>query len=124
VDGPVSLEEVGLEEDLEPVSGQAFDRVVDGEDVDPLAVLDVRTFGNRDDVAESDSEVVSDDSVHPNFFVGHGVVAQNDAHGLLALLSLELETKTINYYLWYEKDILCESYLIICFLFQVFLSIS
>jgi hypothetical protein len=73
--------------------------------VDPLAVLDVRTFGNRDDVAESDS----DDSVHPNFFVGHGVVAQNDAHGLLALLSLELETKTINYYLWYEKDILCVS---------------
>ncbi len=109
MDGPVSLEEVGLEEDLEPVSGQAFDRVVDGEDVDPLAVLDVRTFGNRDDVTESDSEVVSDDSVHPNFFVRHGVVAQNDAHGLLALLSLELETKTINYYLWCEKDILCGS---------------
>jgi hypothetical protein len=37
--------------------------------VDPLAVLDVRTFGNRDDVAESDSEVVSDDSVHSDFFV-------------------------------------------------------
>jgi len=69
VDGSVGLEEVGLEEDLEPVSGHSFDRVVDGEDVDPLAVLDVRTFGNGDDVTESDSEVVSDDSVHSDFVV-------------------------------------------------------
>ena len=69
VNGSISFQEVRLEEDLEPVSGHSFDRVVDGEDVDPLAVLDVRTFGNGDDVTESDSEVVSDDSVHSDFVV-------------------------------------------------------
>lgn len=41
VNGPVCLQEVRLEEDLEEVPGQALHGVVDGKDMDPLAVLDV-----------------------------------------------------------------------------------
>jgi len=89
VDGPVCLEEVGLQEHLEPVAGQALNGVVDGQDVDPLAVLDVRALGDGDDVAETNSEVVSDDPVHADLLVGDGVVAQDDADRFLPLLSLE-----------------------------------
>ena len=92
VDGSIGLQEVGLQEDLEPVSGQAFDGVIDGQNMDPLPVLDVRTFRDRDDVAETNSKVVSDDSVHSDLLVGDGVVAQNDADGLLALLALQQDS--------------------------------
>ena len=40
-DGAVGLEEVGLEVGVEERAGDALDGVVDGEDVDALAVLDV-----------------------------------------------------------------------------------
>ena len=93
MDGPVGFEEVRLEEDLEPVSGQPFDRVVDGKNVDPLPVLHVGTFGNGHDIAESNSEIVSNDSVHPDLLVWNGVVAQHDADRLLPFLALELQTQ-------------------------------
>jgi hypothetical protein len=41
VDRAVGLHEVRLEEDLEEVAGDALDCVIDGQDVDALAVLDV-----------------------------------------------------------------------------------
>lgn len=41
VNGPVCLQEVRLEEHLKEVPGQALHGVVDGQDVDPFAVLDV-----------------------------------------------------------------------------------
>jgi hypothetical protein len=53
-DGAVGLEEVRLEEDVEEVAAQALDRVVDGEDVHTLAVLDVRALVHGDHVAEAD----------------------------------------------------------------------
>ena len=90
MDGPVGLQEVGLEEDLEPVAGEALDGVVDGEDVDPLAVLDVGAGGQGDDVAESDPEVVSHDAVHADLLVGCGVIAKDNAGSLLPLLALNL----------------------------------
>lgn len=40
-DGPVGLQEVRLEERIEEIARDALDGVVDGEDVDLLAVLDV-----------------------------------------------------------------------------------
>ena len=48
----VGLEEVRLEEDVEEVARHALDRVVDRQDVHPLAVLDVRALVHRDHVAE------------------------------------------------------------------------
>ena len=39
--GPVCLQEVGLEEGVKEVAGDALDGVVQGEHVDALAVLDI-----------------------------------------------------------------------------------
>jgi len=63
-EGAVRLEEVGLEEGLKEVAGDALDRVVDGEDVDAGAVLDVGAGVDRDNVAQADAEVASDDWIN------------------------------------------------------------
>lgn len=60
MDGPVGLQKVGLEVHIEPVSRQSLNRVIDGQNVNPLSVLDVRAGRNRDDVAKTDAEVVAD----------------------------------------------------------------
>lgn len=66
VDGPVGLEEVGLEVDLEPVACEALHGVVNGQDVDPLAVLDVGAGLDGNHVAKADTQVVAHNSVHAN----------------------------------------------------------
>ena len=70
-------------------SHYTFHAVVDGEDVDPLAVLDVWAALDGHDVPEADAEVVPDDAVHADLVVRDGVVRQHDAHALLPLLALE-----------------------------------
>ena len=62
MDGSVSFQKVGLEIHLKPVACEAFDRVIDGQDVDPFAIFDVRASGDGDNVAQTDSQVVSHDS--------------------------------------------------------------
>lgn len=62
-DGAVRLEEVRLEEDVEDVARETLDRVVKGEDVDALAVLDVVAGVDSADVGELDAEVVARDCV-------------------------------------------------------------
>ena len=91
---PVSLQEVGLEVDLEPISGESFNCVVDGQNVDPLSVLDIGAGGECDHVSETDTEVVADHTVHANLFVTDRVVAENNASGLFALLALKMNKKT------------------------------
>ena len=70
-------------------SHYTFHAVVDGEDVDPLAVLDVGAALDGHDVPETDPEVVPDHAVHADLVVSDGVVRQHDAHTLLPLLALE-----------------------------------
>lgn len=60
-DGAVRLEEVGLEEDVEDVAGEALDRVVERQDVDALAVLDVVAGVDGGNVAELDAQIVASD---------------------------------------------------------------
>ena len=43
---------------IKPVAGETLHAVVDGQDVDPLAVLHVRAALDDHHVAESDSEVI------------------------------------------------------------------
>ena len=74
---------------IKPVAGEPLHAVVDGEDVDPLAVLDVRAALDGHDVPETDPEVVPDHAVHADLVVSDGVVRQHDAHTLLPLLALE-----------------------------------
>ena len=89
MDGSVRLQEVGLEEHLEPISGKTFNRVVDGQNVDPLSVLDIRALCHRYDIAETHAQIVTNDAIHSNLFCGDGVVAKNDTDGLLSFLSFE-----------------------------------
>lgn len=71
------------------VPGQALDRVVHGQYVNALSVFHVGARLDRDDVRKSDSQIVPDDAVHANLLVRASVVREDDAHGLLATLSLE-----------------------------------
>jgi len=64
--GAVGLEEVGLDEDVEEVSGQALNAVVKGQDVDPLAVLDVVAWVDGGDISELYSQVVPSHLVELN----------------------------------------------------------
>ena len=86
---PIRLEEVGLEERLVQVAREALDRVVDGQDGDRLAVLDVRTRLDGDDVADAHAQVGAHHPVHAHLLVGARVVGEHHAHRLLALLALD-----------------------------------
>ena len=64
MDGSVGLEEVGLEVDLESVSCDALDGVVQRQHVDLLAVLDIGAGRDGHHVAQADAKVVPQHSVH------------------------------------------------------------
>ena len=68
-----------------------LDAVIDGEDVDPLAVLDVGAALDGHHVAEPYPQVVPHHAVHPDLVVSDGVVRQHDAHALLPLLTLKCD---------------------------------
>jgi len=89
VNRPVGFQEVRLQEDLKPVARQPLNGVVNGQNMDPLSVLDVGALGDGDHVAEANPEIVPDDPVHSDLFGGDGLVAEDNADGLLAFLALE-----------------------------------
>ena len=89
LDGPVGLEEVGLEVDVEEVAGDALDGVVEGEDVDALAVRDVAAGRDGHNVGETDAEVLANDLVHLDVGIVAVLVRQHDADGVAALLALD-----------------------------------
>ena len=61
--GRLTLEEVRLEVDLEEVSSQSLDRVIEGKNVDALSVLDVVAGVYASDVTKLDTKVVAGDLV-------------------------------------------------------------
>jgi len=89
VNRPIGFKEVRLQEDLKPVARQPLNRVVNGQNMDPLSVLDVGALGDGDDVAQANPEIVPDDPVHSDLFGGDGLVTEDNADGLLAFLALE-----------------------------------
>jgi len=87
--GPVRLQEVGLQVDVEQVAGDALDGVLEGQHVDARAVLDVRALVDGNDVAQANAQVLADDLVDTDLVLLGGLVGQHDADGVLALLALE-----------------------------------
>ena len=59
-----TFQEVGLKIDVEDVATEALDGVIKGQDVYPLAVLDVQALVDVDEIAEFDSQVVTGYLVH------------------------------------------------------------
>ena len=83
----LTFEEVRLEVDLEQVAGKTLDRVVEWEDVDTLAILDVQARVDVDNIAELDSKVVAGDLVHLDFALFHGVGAQANENSIVPPLA-------------------------------------
>ena len=77
VNWTVRLKEVGLQVHLEPVPCQALHTVINGQDMDPLAILHVRTALDCNDVAKPHPQVVPHDPVHADLVVCHRVIAEN-----------------------------------------------
>ena len=82
-----TLEEVGLQEDIENVARKTLDRVVEGEDVYPLAVLNVVAGMYADEITELDAQVIPCDLVELNAALLDVVRADTDQDCILALLS-------------------------------------
>mmetsp|Transcript_72452 Transcript_72452/g.156661 ORF Transcript_72452/g.156661 Transcript_72452/m.156661 type:complete len:454 (+) Transcript_72452:1318-2679(+) len=85
----VGLQEVGLQVGVEEVACDALDRVVNGQDVDALAVRHISAGVHRDDVAQTHAEVLAHHLVHADLRVIQVLVREHDADGVLALLALD-----------------------------------
>eukprot|EP00162_Nutomonas_longa_P010249 comp19803_c0_seq1/m.38279 comp19803_c0_seq1/g.38279 ORF comp19803_c0_seq1/g.38279 comp19803_c0_seq1/m.38279 type:complete len:345 (+) comp19803_c0_seq1:1442-2476(+) len=88
-DRSVCLEKVRLEICLKQVAGDAFNRVVDGQDMDSVSILDVRALVDADNVSESHSEICAHHPVHSHAIVLRVLVRQHNTDRVLALLSLD-----------------------------------
>ena len=89
LDGPVGLQEVGLEVNVEEVAADSLDGIVQGQDVDALPVRDVPACRDRHHVGEADPEVLADHLVHADVGIVAGVVGEDDADRVPALLALD-----------------------------------
>ena len=55
---------------------------------------------HRDDVAQAHAQVLADDLVHADLGFVHGVVGQDDANGVLALLALSTSWGSTTSWAW------------------------
>ena len=62
----LTLKEIWLEVNIEDITRETLDRVVEGQDVDALAVLDVQALVHVDKITELHSQVVASNFVHLN----------------------------------------------------------
>ena len=69
------------------LTSESLDSIIDGQDVDPLAILDFRACLDGDDVSQSDAQVVTHDAVQSDLVVRDRVVGQNDANRLTTLFA-------------------------------------
>jgi hypothetical protein len=74
---------------LEEVAGDALDCVVDGKNMDTLAVLDIGAGLHHNHVAEANAQVLAHRLVHADFALFNSLIRKNDANSVLALLSLD-----------------------------------
>lgn len=86
-EGICTFEEIGFEVDIENIAAEALDGVIEGQDVYALAVFDVKTLVDVDEIAELDSQVVTSDLVHLDSTFLNIVGAQTDQHCIASLLS-------------------------------------
>ena len=90
----VGLEEVGFEVSVEEIAGNAFHRVIDGEDMNLLAVGNITDGGDVDAIAETHTEILTNNLVHADLGFLEVFVCKNDADCVLALLSLDHDVVT------------------------------
>jgi hypothetical protein len=79
---------------LEKVPRDALDGIIDGENVDALAVLDVGAGAHDDHVTKAHSEVFAHHLVHADLVLLARVIVEHDANSVSALLPLQLHGVT------------------------------
>ena len=88
-----TFEEVRFEINIEEVTAETLDGVVEWKDVHSFTVLDIEALVNVDEITELDSEVVSGNLVYLDLALFNGIVAQTDENSvspLLATMFIEL----------------------------------
>mmetsp|Transcript_4701 Transcript_4701/g.7322 ORF Transcript_4701/g.7322 Transcript_4701/m.7322 type:complete len:212 (+) Transcript_4701:1611-2246(+) len=94
LDGTVRLQEVWLQVDIKEISGHSLNGVVKRQDVNALAIGDVSAGSDRDDIAQTDTQVLTNNLVHANVGIVAGFVGQDDADRIASLLSLDQDRVT------------------------------
>lgn len=61
-----TFKEIWLEVDVENVSTQTLDRVIERKDVNTFAVLDIETLMHVDEIGQFDPEIIASNLVHLN----------------------------------------------------------
>ena len=82
-----TLEEVGLEEDVENVARKTLNGVIEGEDMYPLAIFDVVACMYANEIAKLNAQVIPCDLVELDAALLNIVRANTDQDCILALLS-------------------------------------
>jgi hypothetical protein len=61
--GSVGLQKVGLQEGLKEITGQALHCVVNGQNVDTLTILDIRTGMKCNHITQTETQVVTNNFI-------------------------------------------------------------
>jgi len=91
--GAVSFYEVVLKEAIKETASNAFHSVFKGKHMDALAVLDIRALMHRNDISQANTEILAYNLVHADLRLLDGVVSEDDAHGIFALLTLKIRRR-------------------------------
>jgi hypothetical protein len=93
-----TFEEIRLEVHIKEISTQALHRVIERENMDALAILDIKTLMYVDEVAKFHSQVVTSDFVHLDSTFLHVIGAQADKDGIspfLASVSISVDERVL-----------------------------
>ena len=82
-----TFEEVRFEINIEEVTAETLDGVVEWKDVHSFTVLDIEALMNVNEITELDSEVVSGNLVYLDLALFNGIVAQTDENSVSSLLA-------------------------------------
>ncbi len=83
----ITFQEVGLEVNIEDVTTQTLDGVVERQNMNSFSVLDVETLMYADEVAKFDSQIVTSNFVHLNAALFNVIRTQANQYGIASLLA-------------------------------------
>ena len=88
-DRAIGFQEVRLEVNVKEIPSETFNGVINWEDVNASAVLDVSASMNRDDVTKPNAEIASNDLVDANLCGLHVIVREHNQDRVTAFLSFQ-----------------------------------
>mmetsp|Transcript_26025 Transcript_26025/g.29787 ORF Transcript_26025/g.29787 Transcript_26025/m.29787 type:complete len:462 (-) Transcript_26025:596-1981(-) len=88
-DRSVGILEIGDQVGAGQISSQAFDGVIDGQNVNSVTVGDISTRVNTDNISKSDTEIFSDHFVHSDLLVFEIFVGQGDTDSVVSFFTLQ-----------------------------------